>query len=188
MIILKNFLKKRVHAIRRPRPDEFQIKEAAEKIKSSKNPIIISGGGVFYSDAMDELSKFATKHNIPVTQTVMGYSTMKRDHSHYAGQIGGLGGKNTNSLAKQTDLAIAVGTKLADFTTGSWANFENENFQLVSINVSRFDANKHLAQAVVGDAKVSLDELSQALGDWKAGEEWNKKSQAELKAWNEACG
>jgi 3D-(3,5/4)-trihydroxycyclohexane-1,2-dione acylhydrolase (decyclizing) len=62
-------------------------------------------------------------------------------------------------LAKQTDLAIAVGTKLADFTTGSWANFENENFKLVSINVSRFDANKHLAQAVVGDAKVSLDEL-----------------------------
>ena len=181
----EEFFKEKIHAIRRPRPDEFQIKEAAEKIKSSKNPIIISGGGVFYSDAMEELSKFAVKHNIPVTQTVMGYSTMKRDHSHYAGQIGGLGGKNTNSLAKQTDLAIAVGTKLADFTTGSWANFENENFKLVSINVSRFDANKHLAQAVVGDAKVSLDELSQALGDWKAGEEWNKKSQAELKAWNE---
>ena len=164
---------------------KFQIKEAAEKIKSSKNPIIISGGGVFYSNAMEELSKFAIKHNIPVTQTVMGYSTMKRDHSHYAGQIGGLGGKNTNSLAKQTDLAIAVGTKLADFTTGSWTNFENENFKLVSINVSRFDANKHLAQAVVGDAKVSLDELSQALGEWKASEEWNKKSQIELKAWNE---
>ena len=181
----EEFFKEKVHKIRRPRPDEFQIKEAAEKIKSSKNPIIISGGGVFYSDAMNELSKFAIKHNIPVTQTVMGYSTMKRDHSHYAGQIGGLGGRNTNTLAKQTDLAIAVGTKLADFTTGSWANFENENFKLVSINVSRFDANKHLAQAVIGDAKVSLNELSLALGDWKAEEKWNKKSQTELKAWNE---
>ena len=181
----EDFFKEKIHAIRRHRPDEFQIKEAAEKIKASKNPIIISGGGVFYSDAMEELSKFAIKHNIPVTQTVMGYSTMKRDHSHYAGQIGALGGKNTNSLAKQTDLAIAVGTKLADFTTGSWTNFENENFKLVSINVSRFDANKHLAQAVVGDAKVSLDELSQVLGEWKASEEWNKKSQIELKAWNE---
>ena len=181
----EEFFKERVHAIRRPRPDEFQIKEAAEKIKSSKNPIIISGGGVFYSDAMDELSQFAIKHNIPVTQTVMGYSTMKRDHSHFAGQIGGLGGKNTNTLAKETDLAIAVGTKLADFTTGSWANFENKDFKLVSINVSRFDANKHLAQAVIGDAKVSLTELSLALGSWKAGEEWNKKSQTELKSWNE---
>ena len=115
----------------------------------------------------------------------MGYSTMKRDHSHYAGQIGGLGGKNTNDLAKETDLAIAVGTKLADFTTGSWANFENEKFRLVSINVSRFDATKHLAQAVVGDAKVSLIELSKVLGDWKVGDEWNEKSQRELKIWNE---
>ena len=93
MIIQKTFSKKKLHAIRRPRPDEFQIKEASKKIKSSKNPIIISGGGVFYSDAMEELSNFAIKHNIPVTQTVMGYSSMKRDHSHYAGQIGGLGGK-----------------------------------------------------------------------------------------------
>ena len=181
----EEFFKERIHKIRRPRPDEFQIIEAAEKIKSSKKPILISGGGVFYSDAMDELSKFAIKHNIPVTQTVMGYSTMKRDHSHYAGQIGGLGGKNTNKLAKETDLAIAVGTKLADFTTGSWANFENENFSLVSINVSRFDANKHLAQAVIGDAKISLNELSEALGEWKAEDEWNKKSQTELKNWNE---
>ena len=179
------FFQERIHTIRRPKADDFQIKEAAEKIKLSKNPIIISGGGVFYSDAMKELSEFAIKHNIPVTQTVMGYSTMKRDHSHYAGQIGGLGGKNANNLAKQADLAIAVGTKLGDFTTGSWSIFENEKFKLVTINVSRFDANKHLAQAVVGDAKVCLKELSLALGDWKAGDEWQKKSQFELKSWND---
>ena len=181
----EEFFKEKIHTIRRPRPDDFQIKEAAEVIKSSKNPIIISGGGVFYSDAMEELSDFAIKHNIPVTQTVMGYSTMKRDHPHYAGQIGALGGKNTNLIAKQTDLAIAIGTKLGDFTTGSWANFENKNFKLVTINVSRFDANKHLAQAIVGDAKISLKDLSIALGDWKANEEWNKKSQTELAIWNE---
>ena len=131
---------------------------AAEKIKKSKNPLIITGGGVFYSDAMEELSAFAVKHNIPVTQTVMGYSTMKRDHSHFLGPIGGLGGRAANNFAKQTDLAIAVGTKLGDFTTGSWANFENPNFSLVSVNVTRFDANKHMAQSVVGDAKVSLTE------------------------------
>ncbi len=181
----EEFFKETVHNIRRPRPDDFQIKQAAEKIKSSKNPIIISGGGVFYSDAMEDLAGFAEKHNIPVTQTVMGYSTMKRDHSHFLGPIGGLGGKAANNLAKQTDLAIAVGTKLGDFTTGSWANFENPNFSLVSINVARFDASKHMAQSVIGDAKVSLNELSQALGNWKASDEWHKKSRDELKSWNE---
>ena len=181
----EEFFKERVHNIRRPRPDDFQIKHAAEQIKKSKNPLLISGGGVFYSDAMEDLSNFAIKHNIPVTQTVMGYSTMKRDHSHFLGPIGGLGGKAANNLAKQTDLAIAVGTKLADFTTGSWANFENPNFSLVSVNVSRFDASKHLAQSVIGDAKVSLQELSNALGDWKAPDEWHKKSRDELKNWND---
>ena len=181
----EEFFKERVHNIRRPRPDDFQIKEAAEQIKKSKNPLLISGGGVFYSDAMEDLSNFAIKHNIPVTQTVMGYSTMKRDHSHFLGPIGGLGGKAANNLAKQTDLAIAVGTKLADFTTGSWANFENPDFSLVSVNVSRFDASKHLAQSVIGDAKVSLQELSNALGDWKAPDEWHKKSRDELKNWND---
>ncbi len=181
----EEFFKERVHNIRRPRPDDFQIKQAAEQIKKSKNPLLISGGGVFYSDAMEDLSNFAIKHNIPVTQTVMGYSTMKRDHSHFLGPIGGLGGKAANNLAKQTDLAIAVGTKLADFTTGSWANFENPDFSLVSVNVSRFDASKHLAQSVIGDAKVSLQELSNALGDWKAPDEWHKKSRDELKNWND---
>ena len=181
----EEFFKERVHTIRRPRPDDFQIKQAAEKIKKSKYPIIISGGGIFYSDAMNELGDFATKHNIPVTQTVMGYSTMKRDHPYFVGPIGGLGGRAANSLAKQTDMAIAVGTKLGDFTTGSWANFENTDFQLVAINVARFDASKHMAQSVIGDAKVSLIELSAALGDWKASDNWYQKSRTELKAWNE---
>ncbi len=181
----EEFFKERIHNIRRPRPDDFQIKEAVEKIKQSKYPIIVSGGGVFYSDAMDELASFAAKHNIPVTQTVMGYSTMKRDHSHFLGPIGGLGGRAANNLAKETDLAIAIGTKLADFTTGSWSNFENPNFSLISVNVSRFDASKHMAQSVVGDAKVSLQEISKALGDWKADDSWHKRSQDELKSWNE---
>lgn len=180
----EEFFKERVHTIRRPRPDDFQIQQAAEKIKKSKYPIIISGGGIFYSEAMNELGDFATKHNIPVTQTVMGYSTMKRDHPYFVGPIGGLGGRAANNLAKQTDMAIAVGTKLGDFTTGSWANFENPDFQLVAINVARFDASKHMAQSVIGDAKVSLIELSAALEDWKASDNWYQKSRTELKAWN----
>ena len=88
---------------------------------------------------------------------------MKRDHSHFLGPIGGLGGKAANNFAKKTDLAIAVGTKLGDFTTGSWANFENPNFSLVSVNVSRFDANKHMAQSVIGDAKTNKPRMASHL-------------------------
>ena len=61
----EEFFKERVHSIRRPRPDDYQIKKAAEAIKSSKNPIIISGGGIFYSDAMGELSDFCLLYTSP---------------------------------------------------------------------------------------------------------------------------
>ncbi len=180
----EEFFKEKIHSIRRPRADDFQIKQAVEIIKKSKNPIIISGGGVFYSDAMKELSNFAKKHNIPTAQTVMGYSTMKKDDPYFIGAIGGFGGKATNNFIKKTDLAIAVGTKLADFTTGSWSNFENPKFKLISVNVSRFDANKHMAQSVIGDAKISLLDISNELGNWKAPNDWYKNSRKAVDEWN----
>ena len=178
------FFEEKIHQIRRIYPDPNQIKIAAEKLKLSKQPIIISGGGVLYSEAEQEISDFAKKHNIPVTATVMGIGCMKKDDPYYISAIGCLGEGSSNNLATDTDLALAVGTKLGDFTTGSWTNFENENFQLVSINTSRFDTTKHRATPVVSDAKVGLSELSKALGEWKAPDNWYKRALEEKNKWD----
>ena len=177
------FFEEKVHEIRRPHPDLKQIQAAAEKIKSSKQPIIISGGGVLYSEAEQELSDFAKKHNIPVTSTVMGLGCMDNDDPYYIGNIGGLGDKSSNNLSKDTDLALAVGTKLADFTTGSWSNFENDDFKLVSINTARYDVAKHRSTPVVSDAKIAFQELSKALGDWKAPDVWFERAIKERTDW-----
>ncbi len=178
------FFEEKVHTIRRIYPDPNQINAAAEKLKLSKQPIIISGGGVLYSEAEEEISNFAKKHNIPVTATVMGIGCMDKDNPYYISAIGCLGEGSSNKLSKETDLALAVGTKLSDFTTGSWTNFQNENFQLVSLNTSRFDTSKHRATPVVSDAKVGLQELSKILGDWKAPNEWYNKAIEEKKIWD----
>ena len=177
------FFEERLHQIRRVYPDPKQIQQAAEKLKNSKQPIIISGGGVLYSEAEAELSKFAKKHNIPVTATAMGIGCMTKDDPYYIGGIGGLGEGSANNLSKETDLALAIGTKLADFTTGSWANFESPNFKLVSLNTARFDTTKHLATPVVSDALIGLQQLSEALGDWKAPDPWYKRSIEERSKW-----
>ncbi len=177
------FFEEKVHEIRRIYPDPNQIKVAAEKIKSSKQPIIISGGGVLYSEAEAELSAFAKKHNIPVTATVMGIGCMRYDDPYYISAIGCLGEGSSNKLSNDTDLAIAVGTKLADFTTGSWTNFQNPDFGLVSINTSRFDTTKHRAAPVVSDAKVGLNQLSSELGDWKAPNAWYERAIDERTKW-----
>ena len=178
------FFEEKIHVIRRIQPDPYQIKAAAEKLKLSKQPIIIAGGGVLYSEAEKELSDFAKKHNIPVTPTVMGLGCMDRDDPYYIGAIGALGVGSSNSLSKDTDLALAVGTKLGDFTTGSWANFENEDFKLVSINTTRFDVTKHRATPVISDAKVGFEELSKALGDWKAPSIWFDRAVKERTEWD----
>ena len=177
------FFEERVHEIRRIHPDPNQVKVAAEKLKNSQQPIIISGGGVLYSEAEEELSNFAKKHNIPVTATAMGIGCMTKDDPYYIGGIGGLGEKSANNLSKDTDLALAIGTKLADFTTGSWANFESEKFQLVSLNAARFDTVKHLATPIISDAKIGLQQLSEALGDWKAPEAWYQRAIKERTEW-----
>ena len=177
------FFEERVHEIRRIHPDPNQVKVAAEKLKNSQQPIIISGGGVLYSEAEEELSNFAKKHNIPVTATAMGIGCMTKDDPYYIGGIGGLGEKSANNLSKDTDLALAIGTKLADFTTGSWANFESEKFQLVSLNAARFDTVKHLATPIISDAKIGLQQLSEALGDWKAPDAWYQRAIKERTEW-----
>jgi len=178
------FFEEKIHEIRRIYPDPRQIKIAAEQIKISKQPIIISGGGVLYSEAEKELSEFAKKHNIPVTPTVMGIGCMDRDDPYYIGAIGCLGEGSSNSLSKDTDMALAIGTKLGDFTTGSWSNFHNPAFQLVSINTARFDVTKHRATPVISDAKIGLKQLSDALGDWKAPDNWYQRSIKEKNEWD----
>lgn len=177
------FFEERIHEIRRIHPDPNQITKAAEQIKNSIQPIIISGGGVLYSEAEEELSHFAKKHNIPVTATAMGIGCMTKEDSHYIGGIGGLGERSANNLSKDTDLALAIGTKLADFTTGSWANFESSKFKLVSLNTARHDTSKHLATPVICDAKIGLQQLSTALGDWKAPDVWYQRAVKERTEW-----
>ena len=179
------FFEEKIHQIRRINPDQNQINKAAEDIKNSKQPIIISGGGVLYSEAEDEIANFAKKHNIPVTPTVMGIGCMTKDDPYYIGAIGCLGEGSSNSLSKDTDLALAVGTKLGDFTTGSWSNFHNKDFKLVSINTARFDVTKHLATPIVSDAKIGLKELSKALGDWKVSNDWYDRAVKERSEWDQ---
>ena len=178
------FFEEKIHEIRRIHPDPNQIKKAAEKLRLSKQPIIISGGGVLYSEAEKEISNFAKKHNIPVTATVMGIGCMEKNDPYYISAIGCLGEGSSNNLSRDTDLALAVGTKLSDFTTGSWTNFQNEKFELVSINTSRFDTTKHRATPVVSDAKIGLQELSKALGNWQAPNNWFQRAINERKSWD----
>ncbi|PSU36359.1 3D-(3,5/4)-trihydroxycyclohexane-1,2-dione acylhydrolase (decyclizing) [Photobacterium lutimaris] len=177
------FFAEKTHRIRRPEPEMIVLEEAKEILMQAKKPLIISGGGVHYSLATDELADFADKHNIPVVETIAGRATMLQDNPLNAGPIGVTGSDSANHMANEADVVLAIGTRLQDFTTGSWTVFKNPEMKLVSINVAKFDAIKHMSYPVLGDAKSSMTKLSTLLGDWRSGDEWSVKAKTEADEW-----
>ena len=164
----EEFFEARVWRIRRPAPDMREIEDVAELIRKAERPVIVAGGGVIYAQAEAELGDFATRHGIPVVETQAGKSALAQSHPMNFGASGVDGSAAANALSQEADLIIGIGTRFQDFTTGSWALFANPKRRLVSINVAAYDAVKHGAVPVMGDAKVALQALTQALGDHSA--------------------
>ncbi|MBP9046933.1 MAG: 3D-(3,5/4)-trihydroxycyclohexane-1,2-dione acylhydrolase (decyclizing) [Tabrizicola sp.] len=161
------FFEDRLWSIPRPRPDRKSVAEAAALLKTAKKPLIIAGGGVRYSGAEEAVAKFAAERGIPVVETIAGKGGLTHYHPVHAGPIGIVGSTSANALAAEADVILAIGTRLQDFTTGSWTAFSRDA-RFISINAARFDALKHRALAVVGDALESVAELDAELGAWKA--------------------
>lgn len=157
------FFQKRVwHMDRRPITGG-QTQRAAALISASKKPLLICGGGVRYSEAWEELEKFAEKFNIPIGETQAGKSVIAWDHPLNLGGIGVTGGKAANIIAKDADLIIGVGTRFTDFTTCSKWGFRNPEVKIISINVCSFDTVKMDALPIQADAKEALISLRKVL-------------------------
>ena len=170
-----DFFKEVVHEIRRQRADSNSVNNAADAIKRSKKPLIIAGGGVRYSKAHQELSDFAKTFEIPVVETVAGKSSLLATDPSWCGPVGVTGCDPANALAEEADLIIAIGTRLQDFTTGSWTIFKNPVSKIISINTARFDATKRSSIALIGDAKESILELHSKLAGYKSDSSWSAK-------------
>ena len=177
------FFEERVHRQRRAAPDPREIEEAVALLKQAKKPFVISGGGVLYSEAERELIDFCAKHGIPVGETQAGKSATPVDHPLAMGAVGVTGTGAANALITQADVIVGVGARFTDFTTGSWALFKNPNRRLISINVQPFDAAKHNALSVVGDARTALAALDLRLGAWKAPRAWSDEAAKAKAEW-----
>ena len=182
----ESFFAEKIWSPRRIRPDETELADAAALIRAAKKPFIVAGGGVLYSGAEKALADFAGRHGLFVGETQAGKSSVPHDHAACLGAVGVTGTGAANALAEEADVVIAVGTRLQDFTTGSWALFKSPDRRIVGLNVQTFDATKHSARALVADARVGLEELSRALGAWKAPEAWTAKGHEEKSRWFES--
>ncbi|MFU0503174.1 3D-(3,5/4)-trihydroxycyclohexane-1,2-dione acylhydrolase (decyclizing) [Pseudaminobacter sp. NGMCC 1.201702] len=180
----ESFFEERLWTPRRQRPDQIELAAAAEALKNAEKPLIIAGGGVLYSQASDQLAEFVQATGIPVCETQGGKSSLPDDHPLNMAAIGVTGTSAANRLAEEADVILAVGTRLQDFTTGSWALFRNPERRFIGLNVQPFDAGKHRALPLVADAREGLAELRAALGAYRAPADWGDLAMTAKAIWS----
>ena len=173
------FFDETLHRIRRSRPDAGELRRAAAALASAERPLIIAGGGVRWSLAEEQLAAFAEAHGIPVVETTAGRTSLPAHHPLNCGPVGVTGCTSANAMAADADAVLAVGTRMQDFTTGSWTVFGDESARIVGLNAARFDATKHGCLPVVADAREGLIELGAALGDYRASTGWTARAASE---------
>jgi 3D-(3,5/4)-trihydroxycyclohexane-1,2-dione acylhydrolase (decyclizing) len=172
----------RVWTPRRPPPDAAELAAAAAVLATARRPFVVCGGGVLYAGGEAALSTFCAQHGVPLGETQAGKSALPADHRLNLGAVGVTGTAAANALAAQADVILAVGTRLADFTTGSRSLFAPDA-RLIGLNVQPLDAARHRAQPLVADAAVGLAALSNALAGWRAPQDWAARAQTERAAW-----
>ncbi|MEE8409689.1 MAG: 3D-(3,5/4)-trihydroxycyclohexane-1,2-dione acylhydrolase (decyclizing) [Myxococcota bacterium] len=175
----------RTHRWRRPPPDAVELEAAVAALRGSTRPLIVAGGGVHYSLACEALDAFAARFGIPVSETQAGKGALVWNHAQLMGSIGVTGTSASNRLAAEADVVLAIGTRLADFTTASRTLFEDPKVRFVGLNVAAFDAVKHGGQALVCDAREGMAALTTALGDWQAPAWWGERAKARAAEWNQ---
>jgi 3D-(3,5/4)-trihydroxycyclohexane-1,2-dione acylhydrolase (decyclizing) len=159
------------------------VADAVQLLRSARRPLLVVGGGVRYSGAGHALVGLAEAHGVPVVETPAGRTAIAHDHPLHGGPLGIIGSTSANALAAEADVVVAVGTRLQDFTTASWSLF-GDDVRVITVNAARFDAVKHNALAVVGDALAVVEELAAALAGWRVDPQWSERPAAERALWD----
>jgi len=157
----------RVWAVPRARADVSRLDAAVALLTSARQPLIVAGGGVIYSEACDAVRRFAERTGIAVGETQAGKGVLPFDHPQSAGAIGVTGTSTANRLARDADVVLVIGSRLSDFTTASNSAFANPDVKFIAVNVAEMDAHKRNAIALVGDARSVLEDLEQRVAGYR---------------------
>lgn len=154
-----NFFEKKIWRIERRPPNERRIEEAAALLQTAERPYILAGGGVHYAKAWPELRQFSDAFGIPVGETHAGRGALREESPLLIDGSGHTGTPLSGKYARDADLVFLIGTRLADFATGSYSAWQNPAVKFISINVSAAHAHKLGALPIVADAREALRRL-----------------------------
>lgn len=179
------FFAKRVWRVQRPAPDDATLTEAVSLLRSARRPLLVAGGGLIYSDATNALQAFVARTGIPVAETQAGKGSLPFDHPCSVGAIGATGTAAANTLAREADVVLGIGTRWTDFTTASRSVFADPGVRFINLNVAAMDAGKHAGLPLLADARAGLASLFRAIGDYRVTAEYAERIRALASAWNQ---
>src|SRR5262249_12032058 len=128
---------------------------------------------------------FAEATGIPVAETQAGEGSPRYDHPRSLGAVGATGTTAADVLPRAADLGIGVGTPCSDLPTASRTAFAADDVRFVNLNVASIDAHKLSAEALGGDARAGLEQLTQALAGWHAPDEHSTRATRLAAEWDE---
>jgi 3D-(3,5/4)-trihydroxycyclohexane-1,2-dione acylhydrolase (decyclizing) len=180
----EDLFRTRVWRIPRPRPEPQALSDAAEIIRSSRRPLIVAGGGVHYSDATAALRRFAEQTGTPVAETQAGKGALPYDHPGALGAVGATGTAAANSVAREADVVVGIGTRWSDFTTASSSLFRCPEVRFINLNVAAPDAAKRSALPLIADARAGLEALAEVMRGWQADPGYRDSARRQAAAWD----
>jgi 3D-(3,5/4)-trihydroxycyclohexane-1,2-dione acylhydrolase (decyclizing) len=178
------FFAKRVWRVRRPPPEAVTLNDAAALLRTAERPLIVAGGGLIYSEAVNALKAFVQATGIPVAESQAGKGSLPYDHPCAVGAVGATGTSAANALARDADVVLGIGTRWSDFTTASRSIFAGSGVRFINLNVVALDAGKHAGIPLVADARAGLDALRETLGTWSVRTEYRERTRALAVAWD----
>jgi acetolactate synthase-1/2/3 large subunit len=155
----------------RTAPDPAMVARAALALATAKRPMIICGGGVVLSGAEDELRRVAELVGAPVATTISGQGSIADSHPLAVGVVGSNGGTpETRSIVDAADTILFIGCRAGSVTTERWRHPTPSKAAIIHIDVdpSVIGANYPTEVGVVGDARLALAALADALAGERA--------------------
>ena len=151
-------------------PDAAFIERASHLLQDAARPVFVCGGGVMMSEAEPELLELAERLSAPVATTISGKGSISEDHPLAVGVVGSNGGTpETRAIVDQADLIMFIGCRAGSVTTERWRHPTPGKNKIVHLDVDPAvpGVNYPLDAALIGDAKLGLTMLNQALANTK---------------------
>jgi len=148
--------------------DDAGVKQIVQLIKSSLRPVVLVGGGVRLSKAQDELLEFIHKTEIPVVTSLMGVDVFPHNDQSFGGMIGSYGNRYANLTIANSDLVLALGTRLDTRQTGTKPETFARVANIIHVDIDQYELNNKIKAdfPINCDVKFFLAILNNHIGEY----------------------